>query len=521
MQRTDAAEVRRHVLDHIRPVESAWSVNGRDIEFMGDLGMGVRNGGFITVTPTDGRRLLVQIHDLRIGSRDAVRVDIDPDQLGLDEGVIRSADVRLLARLLEGSGRVIAELGGGASGTGGFDHATIEPSDDDDIRAYLTDSLGDRAGLTIGRLRGSDVEARLKATGFARHTFLVGQSGSGKTFSLGVVLERLLLETDLRVVIVDPNSDYVNLGSLTSRAAVNRYRSSPLSRDEYDELKRRYAERSDVAVASSRRGDLPLTIHLSDLTPDEQGLVLRIDPLEDADEFSALQHVAKSIPAPYGPGEFRDVLLGRFDEPSRRLAQRIENLRIAEWSIWAGRDELSLAQSGGAGHRVTILDTGSLADARERSVVALALLGRLRRRPEREPVSVVIDEAHNVCPPESSSRLERAVTEHALWIAGEGRKFGIYLLLSTQRPQKIHRNVISQCDNLLLMRVNSTTDLDQIAEVFSHVPPSLIAEAKSHQMGEMLAAGPVAPTPLRLQVAERWTKEGGADLPTTWAAPRV
>lgn len=112
------------------------------------------------------------------------------------------------------------------------------------------------------------------------------------------------------------------------------------------------------------------------------------------------------------------------------------------------------------------------------------------------------------------------MTEHALWIAGEGRKFGIYLLLSTQRPQKIHRNVLSQCDNLLLMRVNSVADLDEIAEVFSHVPASLVAEARSHRMGEMLAAGPIAPTPLRLQVGERWTKEGGADLPTTWAARR-
>lgn len=49
------------------------------------------------------------------------------------------------------------------------------------------------------------------------------------------------------------------------------------------------------------------------------------------------------------------------------------------------------------------------------------------------------------------------------------------------------------------------------------MPATLVAEAKSHRMGEMLAAGPIAPTPFRLQVAERWTKEGGADLPTTWA----
>lgn len=50
------------------------------------------------------------------------------------------------------------------------------------------------------------------AHGFNRHTFLCGQSGSGKTYSLGVILERLLTETGLRLVILDPNSDFVRLG---------------------------------------------------------------------------------------------------------------------------------------------------------------------------------------------------------------------------------------------------------------------------------------------------------------------
>ena len=133
---------------------------------------------------------------------------------------------------------------------------------------------------------------------------------------------------------------------------------------------------------------------------------------------------------------------------------------------------------------------------------------------------VVIDEAHNVCSPDADSQLERAVADHTVWIAGEGRKFGIYMLLATQRPQKVHRNVISQCDNLLLMRVNSVTDLAELSKVFSHIPATMIAEARSFQLGEMLAGGPVSPTPMRLRTGERWSPEGGADLPTTWAHMR-
>ena len=69
-----------------------------------------------------------------------------------------------------------------------------------------------RARLAIGELSlAPGVPFALDAGGFDRHTFLCGQSGSGKSYSLGLVLEQLLLETDLRIVILDPNSDYVRL----------------------------------------------------------------------------------------------------------------------------------------------------------------------------------------------------------------------------------------------------------------------------------------------------------------------
>ena len=68
---------------------------------------------------------------------------------------------------------------------------------------------------------------QLDADGFGRHTFLCGQSGSGKTYSLGVLLERLLMETNLRVVVLDPNSDYVRLGE--PRVDDERYRDAAAS----------------------------------------------------------------------------------------------------------------------------------------------------------------------------------------------------------------------------------------------------------------------------------------------------
>ena len=59
----------------------------------------------------------------------------------------------------------------------------------------------------------------LDAGGFDRHTFLCGQSGSGKTYALGVLLEQLLLATTLRIVVLDPNSDFARITTLRPAVA--------------------------------------------------------------------------------------------------------------------------------------------------------------------------------------------------------------------------------------------------------------------------------------------------------------
>ena len=59
-------------------------------------------------------------------------------------------------------------------------------------------------------------------------------------------------------------------------------------------------------------------------------------------------------------------------------------------------------------------------------MIAAAVLGDLwRRRHERKPVLIVIDEAHNVCPADPPDQLTAQAAGHAIRIAAEGRKFGL------------------------------------------------------------------------------------------------
>ena len=198
---------------------------------------------------------------------------------------------------------------------------------------------------------------------------------------------------------------------------------------------------------------------------------------------------------------------------------RVENLGLAEWDVWAEEGGAAVGHKLAGDWRGLVLDVGGLSSADEKNVVAMSLLGRLwRKREERQPVLVVIDEAHNVCPAEPASELQELAAEHVIRIAGEGRKFGIYLLLSTQRPQKLHPNVLSQCDNLILMRMNSQEDIGQLQSTFSFVPPRLLDQSSGFTLGRALVAGKISPTPTLAKFEGRLSHEGGGDVPATWAA---
>jgi hypothetical protein len=131
-------------------------------------------------------------------------------------------------------------------------------------------------------------------------------------------------------------------------------------------------------------------------------------------------------------------------------------------------------------------------------------------------VLLAVDEAHNVFPAATDDPLLQAAADLGVLIAGEGRKFGLHLLVATQRPGKVHPNVVSQCDNLVLMRMNGAADVEELTSLFSHVPAPLLQRAPGFGLGQALVAGPISPVPLLAQIGARHTPEGGGDVPTTW-----
>lgn len=339
--------------------------------------------------------------------------------------------------------------------------------------------------------------ARLLPHRFNRHTFWCGQSGSGKTYALGVVLEQLIAHTALPIVVFDPNSDFVRLGELNPGA----------SGATADAL----AARDIRVLRPNTPGAAPLRARFLAMPVMSKAAVLQLDPVTDREEFNALLHLRELFEVT-DIGGILPTLRQAEDPVHRALALRLENLGLLGWEVWAGQD-VAATEVIDERPDATVLDLGGFSTPEQQLVVALAVLDELwARREERRPVLLVIDEAHNLCSPQLDSPVAVAVRERLIQIAAEGRKFGLWLLLSTQRPSKVHPGIISQCDNLALMKMSSPIDLEGLATYFGYAPTALIARSPWFRQGEALFAGGFVPAPTVVKMNARLTPEGGTDV---------
>jgi len=456
----------------------ATSVDGRRFEYQSSLhALELEAGGYVTLE-ADGESRLGQVLSLEMEHREVSMLH--------QPGNILVRVARGTGTLLQGAGRA-------------FHDAIVRPARPDEVAGWLDGTARDTAQLEVGQLAlAPGVPCMLDGSGFGRHTFMCGQSGSGKTYSLGVLLERLLMETSLRIVVLDPNSDYVHLGEPRV--------------DSPSRLAERYRHATGgVAVRSGTGRPAGIRVRFRDLSPAHQAATLRLDPLADREEYAQLTTLLEDE-------SMRSVQdLARSHAEALKL--RARNLGVDRWAVWPASEAESLSDElvSDAAARCTVVDLGSLATREEQAVTAGAVLERLwSRRARREPVAIVIDEAHNVCPAAPGDPLTALATEDAIRIAGEGRKFGLYLIVVSQRPQKVHENVLSQCDNLVLMRINSTADLGHVAELFSFVPRGLIDRATTFEQGEALVAGKIVSHPALVRFGARITEEGGTDV-AGWA----
>jgi DNA helicase HerA-like ATPase len=125
------------------------------------------------------------------------------------------------------------------------------------------------------------------------------------------------------------------------------------------------------------------------------------------------------------------------------------------------------------------------------AAVANSVLGHAKTTMGAQPILLIVDEAQNYAPEQNTGRLARArVSFEAMFeVATEGRKFNCGILIASQRPARVNKDVLSQCNTQFIFRMVSVEDLDAVRDCFEGASLSLLQDLPGYGTGECYAGG--------------------------------
>jgi hypothetical protein len=435
--------------------------------------------------------------------------------------------------------------------------------------------------LHLGR-RAKDEPLLLDFKKLTNHGAILAGSGAGKSTAVGRIVEEILIKTDARVVVIDTNGDFrkahliegpnedvwKNNNPHESNIFVDR---ATFARrwQEHQKLQLTYAsnaldpsDESDASEAEPRKDvrrtepyiswkHLPMQWQMDILElelgrdPDEVAALVKVTQRLEADDSSDLRVTPETIER-----ELQSLLTNSNSAASaeRKAATALQMrfLQLKKLNIWKKRAEdselldwfapLPPGPDAFPSFRPQLItfDVPSVSDLKSRNILVASLLNALWKAAQRDweaavdagqdqrvPTFLVVDEAHNFVPAEDS------VDPHALRIsqgiqriAAEGRKYGLFLLLVTQRPSKVRPGLLSECENICLLRLRSPIERGLAVETWAlhddHRHPRL-SRLASFDKGHGLLCGHWADwDEIEFSVGRRRTKATGGDLGETW-----
>lgn len=137
----------------------------------------------------------------------------------------------------------------------------------------------------------------------------------------------------------------------------------------------------------------------------------------------------------------------------------------------------------------------------------------------QQPLLIVIDEAHRFLPTRPEGGGDDTPARRTLsTIAKEGRKYGVGLMLVTQRPSEIDTSVLSQCGSMIALRTTNSADRAKVAASLPDDLGGLAELLPSLRTGEGLFLGEAMAIPSRVRVRKALRKPVGDDpkLPEAW-----
>ena len=124
---------------------------------------------------------------------------------------------------------------------------------------------------------------------------------------------------------------------------------------------------------------------------------------------------------------------------------------------------------------------------------------KLSESRHQRPIHLILDEAHRYIRKDGNYILRENIFEK---IAREGRKYSLYLLISSQRPSELSQTVLSQCGNYIVHRIQNEVDMKYVYSVLPYFSEDYITKIKQAVPGEALIFGNCVPMPLMVKVTE-------------------
>jgi len=367
-------------------------------------------------------------------------------------------------------------------------------------RDLMTDIIGLRrtktSNIYLGLLEGHDIPTYLD-TGkcISKHISVLAKTGAGKSYTVGVILEELL-KSKFPIVVIDPHGEYSSLRyENEDYDSMLPYQIKPRS---YEEQVREY-----TANIITNPKAMKFTIRPK-FTLEE---LIEILPMRLGDRQKAIVYDALRIV------EHQDYTI-----PDLINAVRLEESK-AKWKVISGLESLrnsgifdgkpltekDLVRKGQA----TIINLKGAEPRIQELIVAKISkdLFNAIKLGEIPPFFYLIEEAHNFCPERGfGDTLSSQILRN---IASEGRKFGLHLCVVSQRPARIDKNVLSQCNTQIILKVTNPNDLKALGQSIEGFTHGMENDIKQLSVGQALVVGECVEQPITVNIRARESRHGG------------
>ncbi|MEM2135768.1 MAG: ATP-binding protein [Candidatus Jordarchaeaceae archaeon] len=358
-------------------------------------------------------------------------------------------------------------------------------------------------GLYIGLMRGNNsIKVLLDPEKLVRHhVAILGATGSGKSYAVGVLIEELL-EKNLPVLVIDPHGEY------STFRQPNKNPEEVERCPEFGVTPKGYRAITYFPKGLGKNGGGELTISMSDLDAYAISEICGMSDVQSDLLFLAVKRLSEERRS-YDAEVLAEAVEEAAEEWKFQKNTILSTLRritvLKELGIFGeGFSTREIVKPG----VLSIIDLSEDMDERVRRIVAGVILQKVfqaRKRDEVPPALIVVEESHRFAPQEANTYSKRQMRK----IAREGRKFGLGLCITSQRIAGLDKDILSQCGTKIVFRIEGNYDLEYLKPYLDYSSTDDIGRIPLLPNGIAITSGVATQHPIITEIRVRRTHHGG------------